>query len=113
MKLSLRFLPLLLAVALPVTQTSAEPDADVPAPAQQRFDPMIELPDGEGRQYVLAACTRCHTLEGLPSYKAYWGRAQWFEMVESMVKNGAVLDSRQMQIVTDYLATNFGTGTKK
>jgi hypothetical protein len=103
----------LLAVMLPLTLARAESDAENPAPAQQRFDPAIELPEGEGKQYVLAACTRCHTLEGLQAYKGYWGRPQWFAMVESMVKNGAVLDAEQMQKVTDYLTANFGPDTKE
>jgi hypothetical protein len=107
-----RSLALLLAVVLPLAHARAEPDAEKPGAAPQRFDPVIELPEGEGKQLVLAACTRCHTLEGLPSYKAYWGRTQWFDMVESMVKNGAVLDPQQMQKVTDYLTANFGTGMK-
>src|SRR5688500_13020141 len=106
-------LAVVLAAVLPVAVARAEPPADDAAPAQQRFDPVIELPEGEGKQLVLAACTRCHTLEGLQSYKGYWGKAQWFDMVESMVKNGALLDPGQVQKVTDYLTANFGPVTNK
>jgi hypothetical protein len=106
-------LAVMLPVVLPGSVAGAEPPIDDPAPAQQRFDPVIELPEGEGKQLVLAACTRCHTLEGLQSYKGYWGRTQWFDMVQSMVKNGAVLDSGQVQKVTDYLTANFGPVTNK
>lgn len=107
------FLTPLLILALTLITARAQPDEKSAEPQPQRFDPVIELPEGEGKQYVLAACTRCHTLEGVQSYKGYWGRQQWFEMVESMVKNGAVLDSDQMQKVADYLNANFGKATKQ
>lgn len=106
------YMALLAACALPAAVSQADPDAAAAEPGK-RFDPVIELPDGAGKQEVLAACTRCHTLEGLEAYKSYWGRPQWLEMVESMVKNGAVLNRDQVQKVTDYLTANFGPATQE
>ncbi len=78
----------------------------------KHFDPNIDLPDSEGRELVLRACTRCHELGGLSAYKGYWGLAQWKEMVEGMVKNGAVLRADEQDIVAAYLTRHFGPGTQ-
>ena len=70
--------------------------------------PGIDLPEGKGKDLLLAACTRCHDLKRLAAYKGYWNLPRWRSMVETMVKNGAVLDSMQISIVAAYLAENFG-----
>lgn len=72
------------------------------------YAPGIELPMSEGRDLVLAACTRCHNLAGLEAYQGYWSREQWLAMVESMVKNGAKLTSEGQVVVTDYLFRHYG-----
>ncbi len=82
--------------------------ADALTGAASRFDPNIELPDDDGKQLILAACTRCHELQGLASYKGYWGKPQWTAMVETMVQNGAVLTPQQVDSVAEYLARHFG-----
>lgn len=91
---------------------AAEPQVDAPMDAQsietRRFDAMRELPAGEGKELTAVACSRCHDLGGLHAYKGYWTRAQWLAMVESMVKNGAVLDTAGVQVVTDYLTLSYG-----
>lgn len=69
---------------------------------------MKDLPEGVGKEITAIACTRCHDLGGLSAYRGYWNRAQWLAMVESMVKNGAVLDTGQVQVVTDYLTQHYG-----
>jgi mono/diheme cytochrome c family protein len=83
--------------------------ADEPAPAvPTRFDPAIELPDDNGKELILAACTRCHELRGLAAYRGYWAKPQWTAMVESMVKSGAVLTPQQIDEAAEYLARHFG-----
>ena len=77
-------------------------------PEGQHYPPGIELPDGEGRDLLATACTRCHDLRGLPAYRNYWRAPQWRAMVETMVKNGAKLDEVQMERVVGYLAEYFG-----
>jgi mono/diheme cytochrome c family protein len=72
------------------------------------FAPGIELPAGAGRELVLAACTRCHDLKGVPAFKGYWTRQQWLAMIETMVKHGAPLNAAQAGEVADYLALHFG-----
>lgn len=81
--------------------------------AVQRFNPNIDLPQSEGLDLVLRACTKCHELGGLSAYKGYWNRDQWKEMVVGMVKNGAELLPEEQEVVADYLTRHFGPGTRK
>ncbi len=76
--------------------------------APRSYPPGIELPEGEGRVLLLAACTRCHDLKGLPAYRGYWDDTRWRSMVETMVKNGAPLDAQQTGVLAAYLARHFG-----
>ena len=72
------------------------------------YAPGIELPEGEGKPLLLAACVRCHDLKGLPAYRGYWDDARWRSMVDNMVKNGATLNSQQVTVLAEYLAQHFG-----
>jgi hypothetical protein len=76
---------------------------------QDFFEPGIELPRGEGRDLILRACTRCHTLEGVPAYSRYWGFERWLPMVENMIEHGSKLDDDEKVIVARYLGKYFGT----
>lgn len=89
--------------------------ADDEVPARKRYDPNIELPEDEsqGRALILRSCTMCHELAGLAGYKGYWGFPQWKEMVEGMVKNGAVLSPAEQDVVAEYLTRHFGPDTRK
>lgn len=79
---------------------------------RRRYDPNIDLPQSEGRELVLRACTNCHELGGLDAYRGYWNREQWMEMVVGMVKNGAVLLPAEQEVVATYLTRHFGPGTR-
>jgi hypothetical protein len=83
----------------------------LPCPAEeepQSHPPGIELPEGDGKLLLLAACTRCHDLKGLPAYRGYWDNTRWRSMIETMVKNGAPLSPQQTAVLADYLAQHFG-----
>lgn len=82
------------------------------AAADRRYDPNIDLPQSEGRELVLRACTKCHELGGLDAYRGYWNREQWMEMVVGMVKNGAELLPAEQEVVAAYLTRHFGPGTR-
>ena len=73
------------------------------------FEPGIVLPEAEGRELILRACTRCHTLEGVPAYSRYWGFDRWLPMVENMIEHGSKLDDEEKIIVARYLGKYFGT----
>ncbi|MDG2175438.1 MAG: hypothetical protein P8M72_04805 [Gammaproteobacteria bacterium] len=77
--------------------------------AQEYYEPGIVLPTGEGREHILRACTRCHTLEGVPAYSKYWGYERWLPMVENMVQHGSRLNEEEKIIVARYLGKYFGT----
>jgi hypothetical protein len=75
---------------------------------QESHPPGIGLPEGEGKTLLLAACTRCHDLKGLPAYKGYWDTTRWRAMIESMVENSAPLNEQQIAVLAEYLAQHFG-----
>ena len=75
----------------------------------ENYEPGIDLPEGEGRELMLRACTSCHTLEGVPAYQKYWGFERWLPMVENMIEHGAKLSEDEKIVVTRYLGQFFGT----
>lgn len=86
----------------------AVPLAVVAQDEQQAHRPGIDLPEGDGKLLLLAACTRCHDLKGLPAYKGYWDSGRWRTMIETMIRNGAPLNPQQATVLADYLALHFG-----
>lgn len=82
-------------------------------PEEEPHEPGIELPADDGKALLVAACTGCHDLTGLPAYRKYWNRDRWRSMVDSMVENGAPLDETGKQVVTEYLSRHFGTATQE
>ena len=71
------------------------------------------LPDGDGKQVVEAKCLVCHDATRVMRIRA--DRARWEEVVHNMRlyaegSNFAKdLTNQEAKIVTDYMATNFGT----
>jgi cytochrome c5 len=80
--------------------------ATVPAPA--RAQTAQALPSGEGRDIVAVACTQCHTLNPLTALRD--GPIGWKRHVYNMVIRGAQLTPRDVDVVLQYLNTNFGPG---
>jgi cytochrome c5 len=66
------------------------------------------LPQGEGRDLVVAACTQCHALA--PILVGREGVAGWRRHVHNMVLRGAPLTAPEADTVIRYLATHFGPG---
>lgn len=91
--------PVFLSLAVAAAASAAQ---------EQVHAPGIELPEGAGKSLLLAECTRCHDLKGLPAYKGYWDATRWRGMVETMVKNGAPLTAEQTAVLSEYLAQHFG-----
>jgi len=65
-----------------------------------------QLPEGEGKQVVTDACGSCHSLE--PITKQELDKDGWKDIVQRMIANGASIDDKQVPLITDYLAKNFG-----
>jgi cytochrome c5 len=65
-----------------------------------------QLPDGEGKAIVNAACTSCHGVDLITAKTA--SRADWAGTVDRMKTYGVTLDAAQTTSVIDYLARSFG-----
>jgi len=89
-----------LAVATVATACALQPEVAA-------IDPGIELPTGPGRDVMLRACVDCHDLGGLNLFADFFSRAQWHELVTTMVTHGAELSASEVELVADYLGENF------
>jgi cytochrome c5 len=69
-----------------------------------------QLPEGDGKKILQAACTACHGLDGV--VRLHLDKAGWEGLVASMVSNGAQVDSKDMPVLIDYLVKNFGAAAK-
>jgi len=103
---------LLPALAVAAAACGREPvQAPAAAPAVPGPDPGVALPDGRGRDLLLAECLGCHDLGGLELFRAFYGRDDWRTLVQTMVTHGADVDAAEVEVLTDYLARYFGPGS--
>jgi cytochrome c5 len=65
------------------------------------------LPDGPGKQILDRACTSCHNLDPLFSYRMT-NKERVGDMVSNMIASGAVLSAQEVPILVDYLFANLG-----
>jgi hypothetical protein len=78
-------------------------------PASVRtYDAGVELPSGAGRQVLVEQCLICHELTALELFKDFYDRDNWKSLIISMRANGAEVDDAQVEVLSDYLAHNFG-----
>jgi cytochrome c5 len=68
------------------------------------------LPDGDGKQLVTLVCSQCHGLRETQILRD--GQKGWEEVVDRMVLYGAQLSPSEADLVTRYLATQLGPGTR-
>jgi hypothetical protein len=78
-------------------------------PGAPAVDPGIALPSGAGRDVLVRACLGCHDLGGLELFSGFYSRADWHELVLTMVAHGAELNVTESGFATDYLAEHFGS----
>jgi mono/diheme cytochrome c family protein len=67
-----------------------------------------ELPDGDGKKILTAACVACHGLEEVTKFKGFYTRSEWRDIVDTMVKYGAELKEGEADILADYLGRYLG-----
>ena len=67
-----------------------------------------ELPNGPGKQILEASCTSCHDLREVTKFRGFYTRAQWRDIVGTMVDYGAMVGEKDREVLTDYLAANLG-----
>lgn len=76
--------------------------------SSQSATPSEELPDGEGKKILESRCTSCHELTEVTKFRGYYNRAQWRDIVVTMVEYGADLKKPEIETLADYLAQHLG-----
>jgi cytochrome c553 len=72
------------------------------------FEAGVELPDGPGREILVASCLSCHELTALPLFASFYTRDSWHTLVLTMKQHGAQVDDEEIEVLADYLAQHFG-----
>ena len=67
-----------------------------------------DLPDGRGRHILVASCTSCHDLREVTKFRGYYNRAQWRDIVVTMVEYGADVKKEEIEVLSDYLVEHLG-----
>lgn len=67
-----------------------------------------QLADGPGRRILMDACTSCHALTEVTKFRGFYNRAQWRDIVLTMVDYGAPVNETQVEVLTDYLTAELG-----
>jgi cytochrome c5 len=67
-----------------------------------------DLPDGVGKKILQTSCTTCHELDEVTKFKGFYTRAQWRDVVVTMVDYGAKLQPTEIDVLADYLAEHLG-----
>ena len=71
----------------------------------------VELPEGRGREILVASCLGCHPLGALALFKGYYTRDSWLSLLLTMQENGAEVDAAELEVLADYLEQHFGPDT--
>ena len=69
-----------------------------------------DLPDGEGKELVVKACTGCHGAENFTAKRN--SNEDWKAVVDTMIGYGAEIKGDQSEIVITYLTKYFGKDAK-
>lgn len=76
-----------------------------PARGQGQAQAQIQLPDGNGKEIVEKACSKCHDLNSIT--RSGYAQEEWEKIVTDMVSKGASVGEDQIPIVIEYMAKNF------
>src|SRR5215208_455904 len=96
---------MLIAVAMLACASAPAPPVASPAPARSPAD---DLPDGTGKTIILASCTGCHSLREVTKFRGFYNRAQWHDIVVTMVEYGAPVGTKDVEVLADYLVEHLG-----
>ena len=80
----------------------------VPSPSGAVAAADDDLPDGDGKKILQAQCSTCHELTEVTKFRGYYTKADWRDVVVTMVKYGAVLTEKDADVLVDYLTANLG-----
>lgn len=59
----------------------------------------------------MASCTNCHELREVTKFRGYYNRAQWRDIVVTMVDYGAKVEAPEVDVLADYLTAHLGRRT--
>lgn len=76
--------------------------------AAAQAKPEDELPDGPGKKILQTSCISCHDLGEVTKFKGYYTRAQWRDVVQTMMDYGAMLQPGEADVLADYLDQHLG-----
>ncbi len=69
----------------------------------------IALKDSPDKNYILAYCAMCHSLDYITMHAKVLDRAGWEKTVDKMTKvMGAPISETEKQTIIDYLVKNYG-----
>ena len=94
--------------AAPPAQASAPAPSPAVAATTTAAAAAQELPEGKGKQILMAACTSCHDLREVTKFRGFYTRAQWRDIVVTMVEYGAPVEKTDVELLADYLAEHLG-----
>jgi len=77
--------------------------AALPARAQS---PNAQLPSGDVKEKVEAACLTCHEARIIVQQRL--SKAAWTKELDKMIKWGAEVDPKDHDALVDYFSANFG-----
>lgn len=69
------------------------------------------LPEGEGLQVVVVACTQCHGLDRLTDIRL--SATEWENALYDMMARGAIVEEKDLVTIKKYLVDNFAVGQKQ
>jgi len=70
--------------------------------------PGSELPAGQGRTILQTSCTVCHDLGEVTKFRGYYNKAQWQDIVATMIGYGANVRKEDVDVLADYLTESLG-----
>jgi hypothetical protein len=79
-----------------------------PAASPSRTAEAAALPDGAGKRILETHCHWCHDLGEVTKFRGYYNRAQWRDIVMTMVDYGAKVEKRDVEVLSDYLVQHLG-----
>ena len=82
--------------------------AQVPIEVGSR-DRTGSLPEGAGRNLVIATCTQCHSLGPIVLQRK--SAVQWTTTVRDMIARGAQIAPDEIELISTYLTQSFGSGS--
>ena len=69
------------------------------------------LPQGDGLDVVVVACTQCHSLDRLTTVELT--AAEWENALYDMMARGAIVEKGDLASVREYLARNLAVDRKE